>query len=97
MVNYLIYPVYPPHHWQSCAGRILHPPTNQPGVLAEKVFDPATGDYVAIEEISRQEFGSYFEAADRDRQEGKIKSAESLLFVARADDPIAVKGKINEQ
>ncbi len=53
---------------------------------AEKVFDPSTGDYVAIEEISRQEFGSYFEAAERDRQAGKIKSAESLLFVARADD-----------
>ncbi|MHC4429543.1 MAG: 3-hydroxyacyl-CoA dehydrogenase family protein, partial [Planctomycetota bacterium] len=51
-----------------------------------RVFDPATADYVPIGEISRKDFWSYYEAADRDRRAGKIKSAESLVFVACADD-----------
>ncbi len=52
----------------------------------ERVFDPATGDYVSIGEISRKEFWSYYEAAERDRRAGKIKSAESLVHVATAND-----------
>ncbi len=52
----------------------------------QQVFDPATGQYRPIDEISRNDFGSYYEAAERDRRAGKIKSAESLVFVARADD-----------
>ena len=52
----------------------------------ERVFDPASGDYVSIGEISRKEFWSYYEAAERDRRAGKIKSAESLVHVACADD-----------
>ncbi|MEE9295629.1 MAG: 3-hydroxyacyl-CoA dehydrogenase NAD-binding domain-containing protein [Phycisphaerae bacterium] len=50
------------------------------------VFDPATGDYQPIGEISREDFRSYYEAAERDRRAGKIKSADSLLHVACADD-----------
>ncbi len=52
----------------------------------ENVFDPASGKYVPIEEISRKDFWSYYEAAQRDRRAGKIKSAESLVHVACADD-----------
>ena len=52
----------------------------------EKVLDPASGEYVPIGEISRKEFWSYYEAADRDRRAGRIKSAESLVHVACADD-----------
>ena len=52
----------------------------------EQVLDPSTGNYVAIGEISRKEYWSYYEAAERDRRAGKIKSAESLVFVACADD-----------
>jgi len=52
----------------------------------ERVFDPAGGDYVSVGEISRKEFWSYYEAAERDRRAGKIKSAESLVHVACADD-----------
>jgi 3-hydroxyacyl-CoA dehydrogenase/enoyl-CoA hydratase/carnithine racemase len=52
----------------------------------EGVLDPATGEYVAIGEISRKDFWSYYEAAERDRRAGKIKSAESLVHVACADD-----------
>jgi 3-hydroxyacyl-CoA dehydrogenase/enoyl-CoA hydratase/carnithine racemase len=50
------------------------------------VLDPASGQYVPIGEISRKEFWSYYEAAERDRRAGKIKSAESLVHVACADD-----------
>jgi 3-hydroxyacyl-CoA dehydrogenase/enoyl-CoA hydratase/carnithine racemase len=50
------------------------------------VLDPTTGQYVPIGEISRKEFWSYYEAAERDRRAGKIKSAESLVHVACADD-----------
>ncbi len=53
---------------------------------AESVLDPATGKYVPIGEISRKEFWSYYEATERDRRAGKIKSAESLVHVACADD-----------
>jgi len=52
----------------------------------ESVLDPATGKYVPIGEISRKDFWSYYEAAERDRLAGKIKSAESLVHVACADD-----------
>ncbi len=53
---------------------------------ADKVLDPASGSYVEIEEICRKEFNSYYEAAERDRRDGKIKSIDSLIFVASADD-----------
>ncbi|MCH7873228.1 MAG: hypothetical protein IID33_16150, partial [Planctomycetes bacterium] len=52
----------------------------------EKVLDPASGEYVELSEISRKEFWSYYEAAELDRCAGKIKSAESLVHVACADD-----------
>ena len=52
----------------------------------ESVFDPATGKYAPIGEVSRKDFWSYYEAAERDRRAGKIKSAESLVHVACADD-----------
>ncbi len=51
-----------------------------------RVLDPASGDYVPIGEISREDFWSYYEAADRDRRAGRIKSAESLVLVACAAD-----------
>jgi 3-hydroxyacyl-CoA dehydrogenase/enoyl-CoA hydratase/carnithine racemase len=51
-----------------------------------RVFDPASGEYVAIGEVSRKEFWSYYEAAERDRRAGKIKSPESLVHVSSADD-----------
>ena len=57
-----------------------HPPK------AEAVLDPTTGEYVAIGEISRKDFWSYYEAAERDRRAGKIKSADSLVHVACAHD-----------
>ncbi|MHC4090483.1 MAG: 3-hydroxyacyl-CoA dehydrogenase NAD-binding domain-containing protein [Planctomycetota bacterium] len=50
------------------------------------VLNPSTGDYVPIGEISRKDFWSYYEATERDRRSGKIKSAESLVHVACADD-----------
>ena len=50
------------------------------------ILDPATGKYVQIGEISRKAYWSYYEAAERDRHAGKIKSAESLIHVARSDD-----------
>ncbi|UCE59861.1 MAG: 3-hydroxyacyl-CoA dehydrogenase/enoyl-CoA hydratase family protein [Phycisphaerales bacterium] len=52
----------------------------------EGVLDPSTSKYVPIGEISRKEFWSYYEAAERDRRAGKIKSAESLVYVACSDD-----------
>ena len=52
----------------------------------QQVFDPASGGYVPIGEISRRDFWSYHEAAQRDRRAGKIKSAASLVHVAGADD-----------
>ncbi len=50
------------------------------------VLDPSTGSYVPLGEISRKDFWSYYEAAERDRRAGKIKSADSLVHVARAPD-----------
>ena len=50
------------------------------------VYDPKSGDYVAIAETSRKNFWSYYEAAERDRLAGKIKSAASLVHVACAAD-----------
>lgn len=50
------------------------------------VLDPATGSYVPIDEISRKDFWSYYEAAERDRRAGKIKSSDSLVYVACAND-----------
>lgn len=53
---------------------------------ANKVLDPESGSYVPIKEISRKDFWSYYEAAERDRRAGRIKSVESLIHVACADD-----------
>lgn len=50
------------------------------------VFDSATSEYKDIGEISRKDFWSFYEATERDRRKGKIKSAESLVLVACADD-----------
>ena len=51
-----------------------------------EVFDPASRKYVAMGQTSRAAYWSMFEAAERDRAAGKIKSADALLFVALADD-----------
>lgn len=50
------------------------------------VWDPETDQYVPIMEISRKNFWSYYEAAERDRLAGRVKSAASLVHVACADD-----------
>ncbi len=50
------------------------------------VLDPESGDYVPIGDNSRKEYWSYYEAMERDRLAGKIKSAESLVHVACAGD-----------
>jgi 3-hydroxyacyl-CoA dehydrogenase/enoyl-CoA hydratase/carnithine racemase len=50
------------------------------------VLDPASDTYVPIAEISRKDYWSYYEAAERDRRAGKIKSAAALVHVACADD-----------
>ena len=52
----------------------------------EGILDPASGEYVPITEISRKDYWSLYEAKARDKRDGKIKSADSLLFVATADD-----------
>ncbi len=52
----------------------------------QQVLDPASGNYVPMGEISRKDFWSFYEAAERDRLAGKIKSAESLIHVACAAD-----------
>ncbi len=52
----------------------------------QAVIDPASGEYVSIGEISRKDFWSCYEATERDRRAGKIKSVESLVHVACADD-----------
>ncbi|VAX41004.1 hypothetical protein MNBD_PLANCTO03-1568 [hydrothermal vent metagenome] len=51
-----------------------------------EVFDPETREYVAKGQTSRAAFWSMFEAAERDRAGGKIKSVDALLSVALADD-----------
>ena len=53
---------------------------------AKTVLNPADGAYVPIGETSRKEFWSFYEAAERDRRAGRIKSAEALVYVAGADD-----------
>jgi 3-hydroxybutyryl-CoA dehydrogenase len=50
------------------------------------IYDPASDDYVPIREPSRKDYWSYYEAAERDRRAGLIKSADSLVYVACADD-----------
>ncbi len=50
------------------------------------VYDPATGKYQPVREISRKDFWSYYQAAEHDRREGTIKSAASLVHVACSDD-----------
>ena len=52
----------------------------------QAVLDPAVGEYVPIGEVSRKDFWSFYEAAERDRLAGKIKSAASLVHVACAED-----------
>jgi 3-hydroxyacyl-CoA dehydrogenase/enoyl-CoA hydratase/carnithine racemase len=52
----------------------------------DRVYDPGTHDYVPIGEPSRKDYWSIYEAAERDRRAGTIKSVESLTFVACADD-----------
>jgi len=51
-----------------------------------EVLDPAGGNYAPIKEISRKDYWSFYEAAEQDRRAGKIKSAESLVHVACAND-----------
>jgi len=50
------------------------------------VLEPSDGTYAEIGEISRKDFWSFYEAAERDRRAGKIKSADSLVHVACAHD-----------
>ncbi|MCH7871651.1 MAG: enoyl-CoA hydratase/isomerase family protein [Planctomycetes bacterium] len=50
------------------------------------VLDPARGEYVPVGEVSRKDYWSYYEAAEQDRLAGRIKSAESLVHVACAND-----------
>ena len=52
----------------------------------EAVYDPRAGEYVPIKPISRKDYWSYYEAAERDRRAGRIKSAESIVHVACAND-----------
>lgn len=64
------------YQWSACR--------DNPG--PNKVFDPASGQYVPIGEISRKDFWSYYDAMERDRRAGRIRSAESLIHVGCADD-----------
>lgn len=52
----------------------------------QRVYDATRDEYVAIAEPSHAEFWSWYEAAERDRRAGRIKSAESIVHVAQADD-----------
>jgi 3-hydroxyacyl-CoA dehydrogenase/enoyl-CoA hydratase/carnithine racemase len=60
--------------------------SDDPRPRPRRVFDAASGDYVAIGEVSRKDYWSWYEAAERDRRAGRIKSAASLVHVANADD-----------
>ncbi len=51
-----------------------------------QVYDPAKNTYVSIQEIPRDQYWSFYEAAECDRKNGKIKSAASLIHVALAND-----------
>lgn len=53
---------------------------------AHGVLDPSTGGYQPLSEISRKDYWSFYEAAEQDRRSGKIKSVESLVHVACAND-----------
>lgn len=57
-----------------------------PGAKPLRVYDPASNAYANIPEPSRRDYWSMYEAAERDRRAGTIKSAESLVFIASADD-----------
>ncbi|MFQ5494365.1 MAG: 3-hydroxyacyl-CoA dehydrogenase NAD-binding domain-containing protein [Phycisphaerae bacterium] len=50
------------------------------------VLEPSTAEYAAVGEISRKDFWSFYEAAEKDRLAGRIKSADSLVHVACSDD-----------
>lgn len=52
----------------------------------ECAYDAISGTYVPMCDISRSNYWSIFEAAQRDGRDGKIKSADALLFVAKAAD-----------
>ncbi len=56
------------------------------GARSVGVYDAASDRYVPIPEPSRRDFWSYYEAAERDRRAGTIKSASSLVHVAEAPD-----------
>ncbi|MCP4245639.1 MAG: hypothetical protein GY778_01185 [bacterium] len=60
--------------------------SDEPRASARAVLNPATNEYVEMGEISRKDFWSFYEAAERDRRAGRIKSPESLVHVACADD-----------
>lgn len=50
------------------------------------VYDPASDAYAPLSEPSRRDFWSWYEAAERDARAGRIRSAESIVFVAQHDD-----------
>lgn len=50
------------------------------------VYNPKNGKYVPICKVSRDEYWSYFDAANKDRAAGKIKSADGLVSIACSDD-----------
>jgi 3-hydroxyacyl-CoA dehydrogenase/enoyl-CoA hydratase/carnithine racemase len=52
----------------------------------ERIYDPASRGYIPIPELSRKDFWSFYEAVERDRRAGTVKSASSLVYVAGADD-----------
>ncbi len=60
--------------------------SDEPSPKIREVLDPASGRYLPVSEISRRDYWSFYEAAERDRRSGKIKSAESLVHVACAND-----------
>jgi 3-hydroxyacyl-CoA dehydrogenase/enoyl-CoA hydratase/carnithine racemase len=60
--------------------------TSGPRSKPAEVFDPESLEYVAKGQTSRADYWSMFEAVERDRADGKIKSVDALLAVARADD-----------
>lgn len=66
--------------------RGFHAWSDDPRPRPTAVLEPESGKYVPIGDISRKEYWSYYEAKERDRLTGKIKSAESLVHVACASD-----------
>jgi len=65
-----------------------------PAPVPQLVYDPASGQYAPIGEISRRDFWSFYDAAERDRAAGggpgrgigPLVRPESLVHVACADD-----------